>query len=72
MEFCVLGPVQVTTADGTVELASGKQVALLACLLVAGGDVVSRDRLIDALWGAQPPSAAVNALQVHVHQLRRR
>jgi DNA-binding SARP family transcriptional activator len=72
VEFRVLGPVQVATAAGTVELASGKQVALLACLLVAGGDIVSRDRLIDALWGEQPPAAAVNALQVHMHGLRRR
>jgi DNA-binding SARP family transcriptional activator len=72
LEFRVLGPVQVATAAGTVELASGKQVALLACLLVARGEVVSRDRLIDALWGEQPPAAAVNALQVHVHGLRRR
>ena len=72
LEFGVLGPVQVATASGTVELASGKQVALLACLLVARGEVVSRDRLIDALWGERPPAAAVNALQVHVHGLRRR
>src|SRR4051794_1596677 len=72
MEFGVLGPVQVATGSGPVELASGKQVALLACLLVARGEVVSRDRLIDALWGERPPASAVNALQVHVHGLRRR
>src|SRR3954453_22412756 len=72
LDFRVLGPVQVATAGGTVELASGKQVALLACLLVAGGDIVSRARRIAALWGEHPPAAAVNALQVHVHGLRRR
>ena len=37
LEFGVLGPVQVATASGTAELATGKQVALLACLLVARG-----------------------------------
>jgi predicted ATPase/DNA-binding SARP family transcriptional activator len=47
-------------------------MALLVCLLVARGEVVSRDRLIDALWGERPPAAAVNALQVHVHALRQR
>src|SRR3954463_7135450 len=72
MDFRVLGPVQVVGGSGAVELASGKQVALLGCLLIAGGEVVSRDRLIDALWSEQPPAAAVNALQVHVHGLRRR
>src|SRR3954463_3642979 len=72
MEFGVLGPVQVATGSGPVDLASGKQVALLACLLVARGEVVSRDRLIDALWGERPPASAPNALQVLVHGLRRR
>lgn len=69
--FRVLGPVRVDTGSGAVEPASGKQVALLSCLLIARGEVVSRDRLIDALWGERPPSTAVNALQVQVHGLRR-
>ena len=72
MDFHVLGPVRVVAGSAAVELASGKQVALLGCLLIARGEVVSRDRLIDALWGERPPAAAVNALQVHVHGLRRR
>jgi DNA-binding SARP family transcriptional activator len=33
--------------------------------------VVSTDRLIDELWGAEPPRTAANALQYHVSQLRR-
>ena len=72
LKFRVLGPIQVAGGSGEVELASGKQLALLACLLIARGEVVSRDRLIDALWGEQPPAAAVNSLQVHVHGLRSR
>jgi predicted ATPase/DNA-binding SARP family transcriptional activator len=70
--FHVLGPVRVATASGVVELASGKQTALLACLLIARGEVVSRDRLIDALWAERPPARAANALQVYVHGLRQR
>src|SRR4051794_7879231 len=72
MDFRVLGPLQVVAGSGAVDLASGRQVALLCCLLVARGEVVSRDRLIDELWGERPPATAVNALQVHVHELRRR
>jgi predicted ATPase/DNA-binding SARP family transcriptional activator len=72
MDFRVLGPVQVVAASGAVELASGRQVALLCRLLIAGDEVVSRDRLIDALWGERPPATAANALQVLVHALRRR
>ena len=68
MYFRVLGPVQVAE----LELASGRQVALLSCLLIAGGEVCSRDRLIDALWGERPPASAANAVQVLVHALRGR
>src|SRR5262245_14942354 len=39
---------------------------------MAGDEVSSRDRLIDALWGEQPPATATNALQVQIHALRRR
>jgi predicted ATPase/DNA-binding SARP family transcriptional activator/Flp pilus assembly protein TadD len=72
MDFRVLGPVQVVAGSGPVELASGRQVALLACLLIARDELVSRDRLIDALWGEAPPPTATNALQVQVHALRKR
>ena len=34
-------------------------------------EVVSVDRLIDELWGGQPPATATKALQVHVSQLRK-
>jgi predicted ATPase/DNA-binding SARP family transcriptional activator len=32
---------------------------------------VPRDRLVDALWGAEPPRSAVSSLQVYVHGLRK-
>jgi len=72
MDFRVLGPMQVVADSGVVEITSGMQVALLACLLLADGKVVSRDRLIDALWDEEPPATAVNSVQVHVHRLRQR
>jgi predicted ATPase/DNA-binding SARP family transcriptional activator len=72
MEFRVLGPLQVVSGSDPVELASGRQSALLACLLMAGDESSSRDRLIDALWGEEPPPSAANSLQVQVHTLRRR
>ncbi len=72
MEVRVLGPVELAAGPVAAEPSPGKQIALLACLLIARGEVVSRDRLIDALWGERPPASAVNALQVHVHGLRRR
>jgi DNA-binding SARP family transcriptional activator len=40
-------------------------------LLTSANEVVSAERLIDELWGAQPPRAAGNAIQYHVSQLRK-
>jgi DNA-binding SARP family transcriptional activator len=40
-------------------------------LLTRANEVVSTDRLIDELWGAQAPKTAMNALQYHVSQLRK-
>ena len=54
-----------------VPLAGGRQRALLAVLLIHPNEVVDSDRLIEALWGTQPPKTARAALQGYVTQLRR-
>ncbi|MEA2457747.1 MAG: eukaryotic-like serine/threonine-protein kinase, partial [Thermoleophilaceae bacterium] len=71
MEFRILGPLEVVAPDGPVRLGGAKQRALLAMLVLSEGEVVSTDRLVDALWGEQPPDTARKALQVHVSQLRK-
>ena len=49
---------------------SGHPRSLLALMLMAGGTPLSRDRLIDELWGERPPASAVSALHVHLSKLR--
>lgn len=71
MQFGVLGPLLVQDTRGPVTLASAKQRALLAILLLETPHVVPVDRLVDELWGDDPPPTAAKALQVHVSQLRR-
>ncbi|WAX82215.1 AfsR/SARP family transcriptional regulator [Streptomyces sp. KMM 9044] len=51
--------------------AGAKQRALLGALVGKAGQVVPSDRLVDELWGEQPPANAANALQAHVARLRR-
>jgi len=70
-EFRILGALEVATEDGLAALGGAKQRGLLAILLLQPNVVVSRNRLIDLLWGEQPPETAVSALQVHVHGLRK-
>src|SRR5712691_8432215 len=71
MEYRVLGPLEVRDADRSLPLAGAKQRALLALLLVNVNQVVSRERLIDELWGERPPETAVQSLQVYVSRLRK-
>ena len=71
MEYRVLGPLEVRDGERSLPLAGAKQRALLALLLVNANHVVSRDRLIDELWGEQPPETAVTSLQVYVSRLRK-
>ena len=71
VEFRILGPLEVLEDGHPVPLGGSKQRALLASLLLHANKVVSRDRLIDELWGASPPETAPTALQVHVSQLRK-
>ena len=54
-----------------MNLGPPKQRALLAWLLLHANRVISRDRLIDALWGERPPETAVSALQGYVAGLRK-
>ena len=44
---------------------------MLALLLLHANEVVSSDRLIDALWGESPPESAANMLQGYVSRLRK-
>ena len=68
MEFRILGPLDVVVDGRPVALGGSKQRALLAILLLHPNEVVSRDRLIDELWGSAPPETAATALRVHVSQ----
>jgi DNA-binding SARP family transcriptional activator len=71
MDFRVLGPLEVRGESGPLQLGGAKQRALLALLLLNANRVVPRDRLIDELWGDEPPDNAVTAVQVYVSRLRK-
>jgi len=71
MEFRVLGSLEVVDHDGPVALGAPKQRALLAVLLLHRGEPVSSDRLIDEIWGEQPPASANKLVQGYVSNLRK-
>jgi YVTN family beta-propeller protein len=71
LEFRILGPLEVLDNGGEISIRGRKLQALLALLLLHAPEVVSRDRLVDELWGDDPPATAAKTLQVHVSRLRR-
>jgi predicted ATPase/DNA-binding SARP family transcriptional activator len=71
VEFRILGPLQVVDGRRELPLGSPKERELLALLLLRAGAVVSRERLIEELWGESPPPTAGKALNVYVSQLRK-
>ncbi|WP_084549680.1 BTAD domain-containing putative transcriptional regulator [Actinomadura rifamycini] len=60
-----------TGAGGAVAVGGPRVRALLAMLALDAGRVVPAERLIDGLYGADPPRGAANALQSQVSRLRR-
>src|SRR6476620_4113617 len=70
LEFRILGPLEVADGGELLQLGGQKQRALLALLLLDVNRAVSTDRIMDALWGEQPPKTAVTSLQNFVSQLR--
>ncbi|MFC6087189.1 BTAD domain-containing putative transcriptional regulator [Sphaerisporangium aureirubrum] len=72
MRVELLGPFEVRNRDGAVVEVPGIRLrALLAALALEPGRIVTRARLVDWIWGQQPPSDEVNALQALVSRLRR-
>jgi DNA-binding response OmpR family regulator len=61
---------EVTVAGEPVELTS-KEFELLACFLEHAGIVLSRERLLDLVWGMTYPGGT-RTVDMHVVQLRRK
>src|SRR6478672_1711710 len=70
MDFRLLGPLDVLGDGEPLPIAAGKQRALLAYLLLNANRTVSRDRIVDALWGEQVPDSAQKMVQIHVSTRR--
>ena len=71
MDFRILGPLEAREAGRDFTPRGSKQRALLALLLVHANETLSTSRLIDELWGDDPPATAAKTVQVHISQLRK-
>src|SRR5438067_6166574 len=71
VEYRILGPLEVVDEGEPVALGRLKERLVLAVLLLHANEFVSRERLIDELWGESPPPTAKKAVNVYVSQLRK-
>ncbi|SEG95453.1 Acetyl-CoA carboxylase, carboxyltransferase component [Nonomuraea solani] len=72
MRFLQLGPLTVRTDSGEPSAVGGKQAVLLAELLAAEGNVVPAGRLVDEIYGGEPPAKPLRALHAQMTRLRRK
>ena len=71
MEFRILGPLEVVEDEEPVALGTLKERLVLGVLLLHANEFVSRERLIDDLWGEAPPPTARQAVNVYLSKLRK-
>ncbi|MDX8142003.1 BTAD domain-containing putative transcriptional regulator [Lentzea sp. BCCO 10_0061] len=69
-EVRILGPVEVCGPHGRAVLTGARQRSIVAVLALRAGTPVAVDRLVDVLWGDDPPRTAVRSLHSHVARVR--
>ncbi len=69
-ELRVLGAVDAVGPGGRAALNGNRQRAILGVLALHVGTVLPVPRLIDAVWGEDPPRTAVRTLHSHVARIR--
>jgi DNA-binding SARP family transcriptional activator len=71
VEFRILGPLEALEDGSPLPLGRLKERTVLAVLLLHANEFVSRERLIDELWGVAPPATARKAVNVYISKLRK-
>ncbi|MEU6148665.1 BTAD domain-containing putative transcriptional regulator [Actinosynnema sp. NPDC047251] len=70
MEFCLLGEVAARSTGGPVDLGPSMQRCVLAALAVDVGRVVPVGRIVERVWGSEPPPRARATLSSYISRLR--
>ncbi|MFI2437087.1 BTAD domain-containing putative transcriptional regulator [Streptomyces sp. NPDC018693] len=71
MHVGILGPLEVVTEDGAVDIGGARLRVLLTRLALDAGRVVTVDALVRAVWPQGGPVDPANALQTLVSRFRR-
>src|SRR5438067_13907235 len=71
MDYRVLRPLAALDAERRLPLGGARQRSVLALLLLPGNEALTRDVIIDQLWGEEPPATAAKVLQNCISALRK-
>ncbi|RSM45234.1 SARP family transcriptional regulator [Amycolatopsis balhimycina DSM 5908] len=67
----LLGPMKAWQGETELELGSAHRRTVLAALAMTPNRTVSREELIDAVWGEAPPQSAQGSIYTYISGLRR-
>ena len=71
MDYRILGPLQAFDGERELSLGGSRQRSVLAFLLLRPNEALTRDVIVDALWGGSPPPTAAKVLQNCISALRK-
>ncbi len=71
MDYRILGPLEALDGERKLPLGGARQRAVLALLLLHGNETLTRDVIVDHLWGEDAPPTAAKVLQNCVSALRK-
>ncbi|WP_367129430.1 BTAD domain-containing putative transcriptional regulator [Saccharothrix sp. HUAS TT1] len=67
----LLGPVRAWRHGAEVDIGAARRRAVFALLAMRANEAVSKDELVDGVWGDAPPATAGASLYTYVSGLRR-
>jgi DNA-binding SARP family transcriptional activator len=71
MDYRILGALEALDGERGLSLGGSRQRAVLGFLLLHGNEAVTRDVIVDQLWGEGAPPTAVKVLQNCISALRK-
>jgi DNA-binding SARP family transcriptional activator len=71
MDYRILGPLEALDGERQLPLGGARQRAVLAVLLLHANETLTRDVIVDELWGEDAPPTAAKVLQNCVSALRK-
>jgi DNA-binding SARP family transcriptional activator len=71
MDYRILGPFEAFDGERELSLGGARQRAVLALLLLRANEALTRDVIVDELWGEHPPQTVGKVLQNCVSALRK-